>query len=129
MSKASEQMIKAAREIDDAHVRHCDAITLRSMATSFRSCGEFAFNPDDMADVLDKAANAIDPMAGYSDDTEHAIDALRPFAKALKAARGNKGSCPDFDDVLSEACRLISYDDFKEALTVVARFDTRDDVA
>ena len=55
------------------------------------------------------------------DDIEGAMDALRPFALALKSARHTLGEFPDQNDVAALALRRVGYDDLKAALSFYAR--------
>jgi len=54
-------------------------------------------------------------------DEESMIDALRPFALALKTARGSLGEFPDTASVTAVACRYITHHDLKVALSIYER--------
>jgi len=56
-----------------------------------------------------------------ADEIERLRVALDPFAFALKAARQRLGEHPDINDVTALACRFISYEHLKTALSEVAQ--------
>lgn len=68
-----------------------------------------------------------DTEAGYVAEIERLRVALDPFAFALKAARQRLGEHPDINDVTALACRFISYEHLKTALSEVAQRERIDE--
>jgi hypothetical protein len=60
MTKAGDRLIAGASEAVAWAAGQVDACMLRSMAVSFRSGLGFSFNPNDMADLLERCADGID---------------------------------------------------------------------
>lgn len=61
--------------LEQAQRDRIDAAMLRSMSASFRARLGFSFNPDDMADLMGRMADRVDP---------------RPVLVALKTQDQNK---------------------------------------
>ena len=56
MSEQGKQMIDSATQLADRARKDVDAIMLHSMASALRGGFDFSFNPEDMADLLDRVA-------------------------------------------------------------------------